>query len=68
MTEFQHNDCGLGIVNKKLQKFKRFKEKYEIEEEVNELTQKSSRFRNFKEFDNLGEGDLIITIEYCSNC
>lgn len=25
-------------------------------------------WRNFKEFNTLGENDVIVTIEYCSNC
>lgn len=28
----------------------------------------NSDIRNFKEFDTLMNGDLVVTIEYCTNC
>lgn len=32
MVSYEHNDSGLGVVSKKIEKFKNFKELHEINE------------------------------------
>jgi len=34
MVTYEHNDSGLGVVQKKIEKFKNFKELHEINEEI----------------------------------
>lgn len=42
---------------------KKYKELSELNEEIN-LLQSKDEFRKFKEFENLYNGDLVVTIEY----
>jgi hypothetical protein len=34
MISYEHKDCGLGVIVKKTEKFKNFKELHEINEQV----------------------------------
>lgn len=42
---------------------KNYKELSEINQEI-EISKNKSEMRKFKEFENLSNGDLVITIEY----
>ncbi|CAK66291.1 unnamed protein product (macronuclear) [Paramecium tetraurelia] len=67
LPKYEHLDSGLVVIHQKNNKMKQFKELSELNEEIQEM-QKKDEFRKFKEFENLYNGDLVVTIEYCTNC
>lgn len=61
-SKFVSTDSGLGFQIIKPWKFRNFKEKYELEEEVKATY--SDSFRNFREYESLRNGEIAVTIEY----
>jgi hypothetical protein len=66
MTTYEHDDSGLGVISKKTEKLKNFRELHEINEAVQQIG--NQPFRKFKEFESLCDGEVVVTIEYCTNC
>ncbi|KAM3139739.1 hypothetical protein pb186bvf_008197 [Paramecium bursaria] len=67
LPKYEHLDSGLVVLPKKSVKYKNYKELSEVNEQIQQK-QMNSDIRNFKEFDTLMNGDLVVTIEYCTNC
>ena len=66
--KYEHSDAGLSFSNLKIKKLRTFKELWEKNAEIVEKGQAHQGFRQFREFEDLQEEDVFITIEYCTNC
>ena len=60
-STYTYDDSGLGYEVKKGAKLAAFKEKFEINQEISD---KFQSFRKFREYENIRENEVIITIEY----
>ena len=61
LSGYTFGDSGLAYEMKKIQKLNFFKEKAEIEEEIES---KMKNFVNYPEYQSIKDEDRIITIEY----
>jgi hypothetical protein len=66
ILQYEHSDAGLSFGNLKIAKLHTFKELWEKNNEIVEKGQNA--FRSFREYEDLQEEDVFITIEYCTNC
>lgn len=66
--KYNYNDSGLGYVVTKPLKMKNFKERHEQTKEVEDIYKKTKGFRYFREYDNVLNNEIVVTIEYCTNC
>jgi len=66
--KYDYNDSGLGFVINKPHKMRNFKERHEQIKEVDDINKKSKGFRHFREYENVINNEIVITIEYCTNC
>ncbi|CAD8196271.1 unnamed protein product [Paramecium octaurelia] len=68
MIKYQHSDTGLSYTNFKIKKLRTFQELWEKNEEIRNKSEQHKGFREFREFKDISEEDVIVTIEYCTNC
>jgi len=66
--KYDYNDSGLGYIINKPLKMRHFKERHEQIKEVDDINKKSKGFRHFREYENVINNEIVITIEYCTNC
>jgi len=63
-SKYNYNDSGLGYVVTKPLKMKNFKERHEQTKEVEDIYKKTKGFRYFREYDNVLNNEIVVTIEY----
>ncbi|CAD8155673.1 unnamed protein product [Paramecium pentaurelia] len=68
MIKYEHSDAGLSYTNVKIKKLRTFQELWEKNEEIHNKSEQHQGFREFREFKDISEEDVIVTIEYCTNC
>ncbi|CAK61849.1 unnamed protein product (macronuclear) [Paramecium tetraurelia] len=68
MIKYQHSDTGLSYTNLKIKKLRTFQELWEKNEEIHSKSERHQGFREFREFKDISEEDVIVSIEYCTNC
>lgn len=68
MVQYEHSDVGLSFNAIKIKKLHTFKELWEKNQEIKAKGDMHKGFRHFREFDDLQEEDVMVSIEYCTNC
>ena len=68
MVTYEHSDAGLSFNNIKIKKLHTFKELWEKNKEIEDKSSQHQGFRQFREYEDIQEEDIIVTIEYCTNC
>lgn len=64
MIKYEHSDAGLSFTNVKIKKLRTFQELWEKNEEIHSKSNEHQGFRKFREFEDIEEEDVIVTIEY----
>lgn len=64
MIKYEHSDAGLSYTNVKIKKLRTFQELWEKNEEIHNKSEQHQGFRDFREFHDLQEEDVVVTIEY----
>ena len=64
MLKYEHSDAGLSFNNIKIKKLKSFQELWEKNQEIQNKSTAHQGFRHFREFEDIQEEDVFITIEY----
>ncbi|CAD8130770.1 unnamed protein product [Paramecium sonneborni] len=68
MIKYEHSDAGLSYTNIKIKTLRTFQELWEKNEEIHNKSEQHQGIREFREFKDISEEDVIVTIEYCTNC
>lgn len=69
--EYKYTDSGIGIVtNNRSSSLKRYKSKHQIQEQIKQMVDKKDdqNIRWFKEYDQIRDEQIYVTVEYCTNC
>lgn len=64
MVRYEHSDAGLSFHNIKIKKLKTFRELWEKNDEIHQKSSAFQGFRHFREYEDVQEEDVIVTIEY----
>ncbi|KAM3134547.1 hypothetical protein pb186bvf_013361 [Paramecium bursaria] len=66
-TKYYYSDIGLGQIKSQERKLKKFKDFQDINQSVSQIIKNYGDLRPFPELKNL-QTQIVITIEYCTNC
>lgn len=64
MVKYEHSDAGLSFQNIKIKKLRTFQELWEKNQDIEEKKSNHQGFRHFREFMDIQEEDVVVTIEY----